>query len=172
MALPVTIQMWKLHNTWREQQLAALQENCLEPLVIQQDQDLVDFIHTNRYTTALAYGDVEYFNQYITLVSDGPVNFCIFIINSPFQFSDVVNKINNAIQHSVSRGGVIYLAINKFLAKPVKYCNDVMCDYDQLIYQYVGEHVNAEVLSYSFVKHDQGKIFNFVHPLTRFYFKV
>jgi hypothetical protein len=164
--------MWKLRNTWREQQLAAFQKNCSAPLVIQQDQDLIDFIHNNKYTTALAYGDTEYFNQYINLVEDGTVNFCIFIINSPFEFSDVVKKINNIIQYNVNKEGIIYLAINKFLALPCKYSKDTTSNYNQLIYQYVKDYVNAEILSYSFVENDQGTMFNFVHPLTRFYIKV
>lgn len=161
-----------MHNTWREQQLATFQKNCSAPLVIQQDQDLIDFIHNNKYTTALAYGDTEYFNQYINLVKDGTVSFCIFIINSTFEFSDIVKRINDVIQHNVSKEGIIYLAINKFLALPVEYSKDPTGDYDQLIYQYIKDNVNAEILSYSFVENDQGTMFNFAHPLTRFYIKV
>lgn len=161
-----------MSNTWREQQLAVFQGNCAEPVVIQQDHDLVDFIINNQYTTALAYGDTEYFSRYVNLVKTGPVNFCIFIVNEPFDFDEIVKKINTAIKYHIVNDGIIYLSINKFLAFPTRYSNDRNVEYDQLIYQYVNENINAEILSYSYVKNDKGSMFNFVHPLTRFYLKV
>jgi hypothetical protein len=164
--------MLTLHNNWREQQLAVFQENCSETLMIQQDQDLIDFIRNNNYTTALAHGDTEFFGQYLTLVKTGTVDFCIFIINEPFVFADVVNSVNNTIQYNMNKDGIIYLAINKFLSFPFKYRGNINDDYDQLIYQLVEEQVNAEILDYSYVEDDQGIMFNFAHPLTRFYLKV
>lgn len=164
--------MWKLHNTWRDQQLAVFQKNCADTVVIQQDQDLVNFINTNHYTTAFGYGDVEYFSQYITFINTGIVDFCIFIINTPFEFGELVEKINHVIQHNVNKHGILYLAINKFLAFPLNYSHNVDADYDQLLYQFIKEQVNAEIMSYDYVHNDRGQMFNFVHPLTRFYLKV
>jgi hypothetical protein len=72
----------------------------------------------------------------------------------------------------MTNGGIVYLSINKFLAAPVKYKKNTDDNYDQLIYQFVNENIKAEILSYSYVKNDHGIMFNFVHPLTRFYLKV
>jgi hypothetical protein len=54
--------------TWREQQLSW----STEPVVIHQDQELVDYIQSNCIQSAIVHGD-QFFSQYITKVEHGPV---------------------------------------------------------------------------------------------------
>jgi hypothetical protein len=150
---------------WREQQKIAF----LEPVEIQQDHDLLTFINKSAYTRAIGRGDVDYFNQAIEIVEHGPVDFCIYIQNSPFDFYQLADDVNHVIANELTPGAMIYLAINKFYAEPVSYNHPVSDDYHQAIQEFVSREINADIIDYQFQPEDDGSYFNFAHPLVRFY---
>ena len=141
--------------------------------VIKQDQDLIDLIERNAYTRAVAIGDVGYFNDFIKIVGhDSKVDFCIYIENRKFKFDQLANDINAIIQKNMNPGGLVYLSLNKYQAVPRCYDANLPKDYDQAIQEFFKNHINATIESYQPCMLDGGNRFNWVHPLTRFHFRI
>ncbi len=139
---------------------------------IKQDQDLIDLLNKHKIIRARGYGSVQYFSQFVEFVQDRPVDFCIFIVNEPFDFELLCNNINHVIQHHMNSGGLIYLSVNKYLVTARCYSKELDEDYDQAIKQFVEQQVKASVQKYWPCGLDHGNKFNWIHPLTRFLFKV
>jgi hypothetical protein len=152
----------------RELQLSLFAGNCR----IQQDQDLIDVIVANQYTTALGIGDVDYFNNFIKFIDSDLVDFCIYIQRKEFDFEDLVDRINSVIKNNMAPGSLMYLSLNKYVAIPNKHNDNLSADYDTAIEQFIGARVNAKIESYQPCGFDFGNKFNWVHPLTRFYLRV
>lgn len=140
--------------------------------VIKQDQELLDLIRTKNYRIALGIGAVGWLHQHIQLVNHGMVDLCIYILNEPFDFDQAIEKINSIIEQNMNSNGLIYWSLNKYLAKPKVYAQDLPDDYDQAIEQFVCRNVHADIEQYHACGKDQGIKFNWVHPLTRFYLRV
>ena len=168
MDLPVTTPMLTLHKqlTWREKQLSWFSE----PVIIKQDQQLIDYIQRNHIQQAVIYGD-DFFSQYVNKVDHGPVDLVILIQNEPFKFDRLVADINSNIAKNLSAGGTLYLAVNKFLCTEPQCGLDLPDNYDDAILDYMTSNVHAIVAQYFPDHHSIGSMFNWVHPLTRFYFK-
>ena len=152
---------------WRDQQRVAF----AEPVVFKQDHELLMFIEQSTYTKALGCGAVEYFRQAIELVAKGPVDFCIYIQNSSFDYFQLAHDLNRIIDTELTSHATIYLAINKFLAVPINYTRSVSEDYHTSIREFVSNEINADIVNFQFEPLDKGSHFNFVHPLVRFYLK-
>ena len=151
---------------WRKQQLSWFDE----PVTIKQDQELIDFIKHNNIQHAIMYGDT-FFAQHITKVDHGPVDLIIWIQNQPFKFDQLVSNINREISTNLSDTGTFYLAINKFLCTEPQSDTDFPDNYDHAILQYVTDNINAVLIQHFLDCNSTGTMFNWVHPLTRFYFK-
>jgi hypothetical protein len=147
-----------------------LQLNAIkEPVIIQQDYDLVAYMRHNNITEAYGYGDIEYFSDYITFVEHA-TKFGIMIINtSCYNFIWLKDTINDILQNKIQNDGVLYLAINKFLAYHVVQNSTNKDNYDLAIEEFIRINVNATIDSYQYEPNDCGQSFNFAHPLTRFY---
>jgi len=152
--------------SWREQQLNWF----AEPMIIKQDQQLIDYIKHNHIQHAMIYGD-DFFSQYVDRVDCGPVEFIICIKNKPFTFDQLVTDINNNIANNLSADGTLYLAVNKFLCTAPEHGIEFPDDYDDAILKYLTDNVDAVVEKYFLDHNSIGSMFNWVHPLTRFYFK-
>jgi hypothetical protein len=162
MDLPVTAPIL----TWREQQLSWF----ADPVAIQQDQDLIDYIKNNQIQRALIHGD-NFFSQYVTTVDTGMVDFVIWMENQSFDFDQLIYNLNQTIAHNLHNNGVIYIAINKFLCQGRSYATELPDDYNESILTYLKTNVNATLESHLFDHSHSGSCFNWVHPLTRFYFR-
>jgi hypothetical protein len=147
--------------TWRQTQLDSFENTVM----IQQDHELVEYMKSKNYTKVYAYGDVDYFDQFVDL-TDCKCDFGIYIVNQYFDFSTLINHVNWVLDNCIRVQ--LYLAINKFFAVPNKQYN-VSDDYDIAIKQLINEQVRARIDSYQYQSDDQGQYFNFAHPLTRFY---
>jgi hypothetical protein len=152
----------------RELQLGFFHNDCC----IKQDQELIDLIQQHKFVRAIAKGSVNYFNQFVEFVEDQPVDFCIFIINEPFDFDILCQEVNTVIQQHMNANGLIYLSVNKYLVDPRCYSDQLDEDYDQAIKQFVERRVNAAIKTYWPCGNDHGNKFNWLHPLTRFLLQV
>lgn len=168
MVLPVTTPMLTLPDnlSWREYQLGWYSE----PVIIKQDHELLEYIKRNQIQHAIIHGD-DFFSQHINKVDHGSVDFIIWIENQSFSFDQLISNINNKIANNLAPGGVLYLAVNKFLCSDPQYTTDLPDDYDHAILKYVADNVNAELEQYFPDLDSEGTMFNWVHPLTRFYFR-
>ena len=157
-------------KSWRDQQLAWLDE----PVIIQQDKDLVDYIQHNNIKTAKIHGDDGYFSKYLTSVDNQLVDFIIWIENQHnqlFDFAQLVKRINHELQTTLKPNGVLYLSINKFLCKPGCYSTELSDNYEDAITQYLKINVHANMIQSLNDYQTVGNQFYWAHPLTRFYFK-
>ena len=151
--------------------LRKLQLNAInEPVIIQQDHELIEYIRQNNIIEAYGYGDTEYFFPYIKFVNH-PVNFAIAIITYPYSFEWLKLIVNDIIEKQLTKNGVLYLSINKFLASSIDHIPKLNDDYDLAIEEFIQANINASILSYTYDAGDRGQKFNFTHPLTRFYLK-
>lgn len=139
---------------------------------IKQDQELIDLIKEHKFTKARGHGSVEYFNKFIEFVQDQTVDFCIFIINEPFDFDILCQEVNTVIQQHMNANGLIYLSVNKYLVNPRCYSEKLNEDYDQAIKQFVESRIKASIQTHWPCGIDHGNKFNWVHPLTRFLLRV
>lgn len=154
---------------WREQQLSWVDE----PVIIQQDHDLVEYIQRNNISTAFVHGDHGFFAQYVTPIND-PAKLAIWIENQYdqlFDFDYLVDQINDVIQYNLCNNGVLYIALNKFLVCPRNYNKDLPDNYDDAITEYLKTHVNADMETALPSYDTKGDEFYWVHPLTRYWFK-
>ena len=168
MDLPVTTPTSILLNQmiWRKQQLSWF----AEPVVIKQDQELIDYIKHNNIQQAIMYGDT-FFSRHTKKVDCGPVDLIIWIQNQPFKFDQLLYNINREISTNLSDTGTFYLAVNKFLCCEPQLGVDFPDNYDHAILQYMEHNVNAVLKKYLLDYNAVGTMFNWVHPLTRFYFQ-
>ena len=168
MDLPVTTPTSTLLNQliWRKQQLSWF----AEPVAIKQDQELIDYIKHHNIQHAIMHGDT-FFSRHVKKVDCGPVDFIIWIQNKPFKFDQLVAEINNEIAVNLSTNGILYLAVNKFLCSAPQYSMDLPDNYDHAILEYMKTNVDAGIAQYSLDYNSVGTMFNWTHPLTRFYFK-
>lgn len=151
----------------RTLQLSAINE----PVEIQQDHELIKYIRQNNITEAYGYGDVDYFCDRVTFV-DYATNFGIVIINtSCYNFVWLKDTINSILHTKIQKNGVLYLAINKFLAQYIDQNAITEANYDLAIEQFIKINIDATIDSYQYEPNDCGQSFNFVHPLTRFYLR-
>lgn len=162
MDLPVTAPIL----TWRRQQLSWF----ADPVIIQQDQDLIDYIKNNQIQRAMIHGD-DFFSQFVTPVNSGMVDFVIWIENQSFDFDQLIHNLNQTIDYNLRPRGVIYVAINKFLCQARNYSTELPDDYNQSIMVYLQKNVNACLEKHFFDHNNDGSSFYWVHPLTRFYFR-
>ena len=139
---------------------------------IKQDQDLIDLISANNFDHALGFGDTEYFKQFVNFVDNQATDFCIFIINRPFDFDRLCLDINDIVDRFVRNKGLIYLSLNKYLIQARCYDGTVPLDFDEAIEVFVKTRVRAEIVDYKPCGLDLGLKFNWVHPLTRFLLQV
>ena len=154
-------------KSWRDQQLSWFDE----PVIIQQDQDLIDYIQQNNIKTAKIHGDDGYFSKYVIPVNNQSVDFIIWIENQLFDFADLVKRVNYELQDILNHNGVLYLAVNKFLCLPGQYDANLPENYDDAITQYLKNNINAEMEQSLPNYNTVGNQFYWAHPLTRFYFK-
>ena len=152
--------------SWREQQLSWFAES----VTIKQDQQLIDYIQHHQIKQAIVHGD-DFFSQYVNKVNHGPVNFIIWIQNKPFKFHQLVDDLNYNIAANLNVNGTLYLAVNKFLCSEPQGDTDLPDNYDDAILKYLTDNVSAKVEKYFLDHNSIGSMFNWVHPLTRFYFK-
>lgn len=129
----------------------------------------MDFIRRSGFTKCCALGDVEYFRCCIDFVQQEPVDFCIYIQNTEFDFDDLARDLNDVIATRVTPGGRIYLALNRYLIRPRRYAEDLSQDFDTAIGEYAARRILARIDTYLPCGSDGGNRFNWVHPLTRFY---
>jgi hypothetical protein len=145
--------------SWREIQL-----NWYDGDTIEQDYLLEQFVHNNNINGIRYLGDADYLKPILKKDSQD-INLCVYLANSPFKFSELVKICNQELQNT----SLLYLSINKFQAIPEPNLS-VIEDYDTAIYQYLIDNVYYKLINYTSGKNDGGKKFNWVHPLTRFYF--
>lgn len=157
-----------LPSLTREKQLSWLEPGHM----IKQDHDLISTIIDCQYTHALGYGDIDYFKSYINFVSSGPADFCIYIVNEPFDFIEVTTHVNHIIETDMNNNSLIYLSLNKYLAHPKQYDSTLADDYDCAIKQFITKNISAKVEQYHACENDGGQKFNWAHPLTRFYLRI
>lgn len=151
--------------SWRERQLSWF----AEPVVIKQDQQLIEYMHQTKVQQAMIYGD-NFFSQFVDTVEHGPVDFIIWIQNTPYEFDKLVDELNKNIASNLCKNGILYLALNKFLGSGPQH-RHLPDNYNSAIRQYLTDSVDAVIEKSFFDCNSVGSMFNWVHPLTRFYFK-
>lgn len=139
--------------------------------VIRQDQELIAYIQSHGYDRAIGYGPTDFLRPFINFVEQAPEEFVIYIETGPYNFSQLIDSVNRVIDHKIKQDGRLYLSFNKYQAVPGNYDSDLAEDYDQAIVQYVSTRIAAKLEHYLPCGDDRGNKFNWVHPLTRFYFQ-
>jgi hypothetical protein len=137
--------------------------------IIQQDYDLINYIKNNNITEYYGH-NADYFRKFVKLV-DYPASFGICIINKHFYFKEVVAVVNDILSTKIEKQGVLYLAINKFLADPICLQEYEKYSYDEALKCFLSRNISAKLISSFYLEKDDGNYFNFVHPLNRFYFQ-
>ena len=152
--------------SWRETQLQWYGGDT-----IQQDYDLEQFVIENQILSIKYIGDSTYLNSIIGKKSSSG-QMCVYLVNPPnnhlVKLSTIVSICNQEL-NELSPSGFLYLSINKFILDP-ELDTDAVDDYDSAIYNYVVSNINATLIKYHSGMLDGGQRFNWVHPLTRFYF--
>lgn len=150
-------------NRWNNRQL-----EWHEGDYVQQDIDLKEFIKNNSITRIRYIVDsYNLKNVFGSENNDDPM-LCVYIVKQKFKFSEIVKTCNLELK-KLKFGNFLYLSINKFIAIPEPQEN-ISNDYDQAIYEYISSRVESKIHTYTSGKEDFGDRFNWVHPLTRFYF--
>ena len=135
--------------------------------IVLQDQELLNFVEYHNIQKIRYVGDSKHLELIVGKKSDQG-EMCIYLIKSPFELSHVVEVCNKELAR-LAPGGILYLALNKFLLEP---CSQeaVNPNYEAAIYDFVVSHINYPVIRYHSGIIDGGQRFNWIHPLTRFYF--
>ena len=134
---------------------------------IQQDYDLQQFV-TNQKISSIVYLSTTS-NPLLNSVDVVPLKtLYVYIINQSEKISNIVSSCNQQL-NKLLPGDFLYLAINKFLLEHETGIESVE-DYDASIYNYIKLNVKSTIVEYHSGKVDGGRRFNWVHPLTRFYF--
>jgi hypothetical protein len=158
--------------SWRTQQLQGL--GCK----ILQDECLVDFVNQYGITVLELDGedDVEYFQSRLPTCKIEPVNnnglLAVFVNQLDNKLEDILFSINKKIQNA--NPDWVYIAINKYLITTDQSWNDLTDNYDQDLIDIVSLSVlplNFLKIKQSYIEHDNGKYFNFVHPTTNVYYE-
>jgi hypothetical protein len=145
---------------------------------ILQDEYLVDFINQHSIAALELDGedDVEYFQSRLPICKIGSVRnnglLAIFVNQLDNKLEDVLSTINKKIQSA--NPDWVYIAINKYLITTDQVWNDLSDNYDQDLIDIVSIAVlplNFLKIKQSYVPHDDGKYFNFVHPTTNMYYE-
>ena len=139
--------------------------------VLIQDLELTQFIN-NRNISSIKYAgdygglaDVLGFEDY-----EDNYDMCIYIVNSPFVFNDVVQCCVKELQ-AINPGGVLYVAVNKFLAVAESNNSVTEESYDKCILEYMRSTIPYPLIQYHSGELDGGRKLNWAHPITRFYFQ-
>ena len=136
--------------------------------MVAQDHDLLQFIVDNHITSIKYLGDADFLKPIIQRESNDPT-MCVYIANQNFKFSKLLEQCNLELT-LMPKNSFLYLAINKFLANSES-CNLALPDdYDDAILEYVKNKIQCPIIKYYSGKDDYGQKFNWLHPLTRFYF--
>lgn len=172
MALPVTTRMLKLNNAsvqdllnWhkmRKQQLKWYGGD-----MILQDQEILNFVEYQNIQNIKYVGDSKHLELTIGKKSNHG-EMCIYLVKSPFKLDHIVEVCNQELER-LAPGGILYLALNKFLLEPCSQ-QTVNPSYEAAIYDFVVSHIRYPLICYHSGIVDGGKRFNWIHPLTRFYF--
>lgn len=138
--------------------------------VLLQEQELLQFI-SNRTINKIKYlGDCEDLADVLGVENcNNNYDMCIYIVNSQFVFSDVVENCIKQLQ-SLNTDGFLYVAINKFLAVAQSNVDITEESYDKCILDYMVSNIPYTLIQYHSGELDGGKKFNWAHPITRFYF--
>jgi len=135
--------------------------------MVLQDYDLYNFVCDNNINAIQYLGDTSHVESVVG--NKQPVgNLCVYIVNSPFYFSQVVAVCNQQIK-KLKTNKFLYVALNKFLAQPEPQL-ETADNYDVSIFNFMTHHIEATLLQYHSGYLDHGQRFNWIHPLTRFYF--
>jgi hypothetical protein len=164
--------MWKLNNAsvqdllmWhkmRKQQLKWYGGD-----IILQDQELLNFVEHHHVEKIRYIGDSKHLELTIGKKSDQG-EMCIYLVKSSFNLDHVVKVCNEELAQ-LAPGGILYLALNKFLLEPCTQ-ESVNPNYEAAIYDFVVSHIHYPVIRYHSGIIDGGQRFNWIHPVTRFYF--
>jgi len=157
--------MLKSINNWREVQL-----KWYNGTTIEQDYELELFVKENNISRIGYHGPNNYLEELLGSKQTDNLDLCVYYVNQLFKFSEIVYDCNKIINEKLLPNGFLYLTVNKFLAEPEYFENSTQ-DYDESIFIFLKEKINAPVIKYHSGKTDGGIRFNWVHPLTRVYFK-
>lgn len=152
-------------TSWRNKQLQWYGGDTLI-----QDAELLAFINHRNINRIRYDGDYGYLRELIGHQVDSNYDMCIYIVNSPFDFTHIANTCVDLIK-SINCGGFLYLAINKFLAAAESNANIIEEDYDKCILNFICNAVTYPLVQYHSGEIDGGQKFNWAHPITRFYFQ-
>lgn len=141
-----------------------------EPLIIKQDNELLEFIGSEGIKSARLVGNTDHIVG-LNLPAHDQSDIVVYLVNESFRFDQVVDTANNLLKNHLTSQGWLYLAVNKFLAEPDCYDQTLPVDYELAILKYLEKNINATLQHYITNHPDNGTYFNWVHPLTRFYFQ-
>lgn len=133
-----------------------------------QDHDLIAFADQYDVTGVRYIGNSNYIKSVLGKTESPHYNLCVYVLNSNFEFEQVIDTCNQELK-SLPPNGFLYLALNKFLAIPQSGRTSID-DYDAAIHQTVSQGVRAPLFRYYSGCVDNGKRFNWAHPITRFIF--
>ena len=135
--------------------------------MILQDHELLDFVTHNDIHKIKYIGDSKHLEDILGKKSAAG-DMCIYLVNSFFDLEQVVETCNKEIK-CLPLNGIFYLSLNKFLLQPIPQ-QDINANYDSALYNFIIDRVQFPLLRYYSGAVDGGRRFNWVHPLTRFYF--
>ena len=173
MGLPVTARMLKLHNNSSLQDLLNWHKLGKQQLkwyggdIVLQDQELLNFVEYHNITKIRYVGDSKQLELIVGKNSDQG-EMCIYLVRSPFKLDHVVEICNKELKR-LGAGGILYLALNKFLLEPCSQ-ESVNPNYEAAIYDFVVSNIHYPMIRYHSGIIDGGQRFNWIHPVTRFYF--
>lgn len=135
--------------------------------IVLQDQEILDFVEYHNIQKIRYVGDSKHLELIVGKKSEQG-EMCVYLLKSSFNLDHVVAVCNEELER-LGPGGILYLALNKFLLEP---CAQPTANpnYDPAIYDFVVTHINYPLIRYHSGIIDGGKRFNWIHPLTRFYF--
>jgi len=136
--------------------------------IFEQDYLLKVFVEQKQISRILYLEDDGHVQSIIGHQVETDAQMCVYVVNRTFQFSSII-KICNETLSKLGKGSWLYLSINKFLAIPEPQL-EIPEQYDDAIYSYITSGVKYKLQDYITGKNDYGNRFNWVHPLTRFYF--
>jgi hypothetical protein len=137
--------------------------------LFEQDYLLKQFVENNKISRIYYLGDCNHVKSIVGKECNQQPQMCIYIVNHIFKFSTIVNICNETLDN-FGLGTWLYLSINKFNAIPEPQTS-VPDSYDDAIFSYISSQVRHKLYNYISGKNDNGTQFNWVHPLTRFYFR-
>lgn len=135
--------------------------------LVLQDQEILDFVEYHNIQQIRYVGDSQHLELILGKKSEQG-DMCVYLIKSPFKLDHVVEVCNEELQR-LRPGGILYLAFNKFLLEPCAQPT-VNPNYEAAIYDFVVSRIHYPLIRYHSGVIDGGKRFNWLHPLTRFYF--